>query len=298
MTRRFAGRADSRAGFTLIEIIVALGIMAFMLMGISKTLQSVRDTRDHIHNIQETQLGGPVILDLIERDLRGVFTTSLPAEYHLRVENRVVIGEDADRLDFITSTDSLLWQTEGDRLLRADVNEVGYCLRSSPANDDFREMYRREDFGVDEEPHQGGDYIFLHDKIVSFDVQVYAEDGEDAEPFEEWGLDASDPETTGLPARLVLTLVIEIEPRLLYETQSYMRIPQKRVFERTIRLPESLRAEPEDIVRLALPKPPSAAGAGEDELEGGPGEEGDEGIDGEPVPDGAPTGSGGPVSGG
>lgn len=273
------------AGFTLIEIIVSVGIMGFMLMAITKTLQSVRDTRDLIHNIQETQLGGPVILDLIERDLRAIYTTNLPAEFHLRVENRVQLGEDADRIDFITTTDGMIPDLT---VVCADVNEVGYCLRPSPLNDDFRELYRREDFGIDEEPHLGGNYIFLHDKVVSFNVEVYTEDGEDAEPLEEWGVNASDPDTTGLPARLVITIVIEIEPRLLYETQAYMRIPQKRVFQRIIRLPQSLRLEPNQLLRFAVPTAPSGAGTNEEELEGGDGSEGGDGATG-----GGTGGSGG-----
>lgn len=283
------------AGFTLIEIIVSVGIMGFMLMAITKTLQSVRDTRDLIHNIQETQLGGPVILDLIERDLRGIYTTNLPAELHLRVENRVQLGEDADRIDFITTTDGMIPDLT---VVCADVNEVGYCLRPSPLNDDFRELYRREDFGVDEEPHLGGNYIFLHDKVVSFNVEVYTEDGEDAEPLEEWGVNPSDPDTTGLPARLVITIVIEIEPRLLYETQAYMRIPQKRVFQRIIRLPQTLRMEPNQLLRFAVPTAPSGAGASQEELEGGDGEDGDGGATGGGSGGGGSTGGGTGETGG
>ena len=71
--------------------------------------------------------------------------------------------------------------------MRSDVHEVGYRLRPNPTDDDFLEIYRREDFGVDDEPFDGGNYTFLHDRVKRFDVQVFTEDGPDAEPLDDWG---------------------------------------------------------------------------------------------------------------
>ena len=41
-------------------------------------------------------------------------------------------------------------------MIRADYNEVGYVLRPNPDNDEFLKLYRREDYGIDEEPMRGG----------------------------------------------------------------------------------------------------------------------------------------------
>jgi len=263
--------------------------MGLMLAGITQILSSVRTTRDLVHNIQETQLAGPSILDLVERDLRGIFTTSLPTEFHLQVKNEVILGEDADRMDFFTTTDSLLWSGENERYVRADFNEVGYCLRPSPLNDDFLEIYRREGFGIDDEPMMGGRYTFLHDRVVSFDIQIYAEDGPDAEPVEEWGLDPSDPETQGLPASIHITLQIELAPRLTAEQLGHLRLKQKRSYERIIRFPEALRVAEAEVPRLGVP---TAGGEAADAPPGtGPG-----GAD--PDDPGSPDGPGAPGTGG
>lgn len=296
--RRPRRGGTGEAGFTLIEIIVSVLIMGMMLAAISQMLTSVRMSRDLVHNIREIHLAGPAILDLIERDLRAIFTTQIPRELHLKVENRVMAGEDADRIDFFTSTDSLLVRYEGERGVRADVNEVGYCLRPNPRNDDFLEIYRREGFGIDEDPQRGGQYIFLHDHIVSFDVEVYAEDGPDTDPLEEWGEDPTDPETQGLPTSLRLRLVIELEPRLLREQLGFMRLKQKRTYERIVRLPESLRMAEAAIPRLGVPTPggagadapPTAPGQGETGRESGTG--GGDVIVGEQI-DPPPTTTGG-----
>lgn len=231
----------ARGGFTIIEIVVTLLIVGLMLAGISQILTSVRYSRDFVHNVQEMYLAGPAILDLIERDLRGVHTTAIPLEQHLRVENMVIGGEDADRIDFLTTTDSLIWTVEGERGLRADINEVGYCLRTNPNNDDFLEIYRREGFGFDQEPFDEGQYGFLHDRIRQFDVQVFEEDGVDAEPLEEWGTDL-DEEQRGLPAWIRITLELELAPRI--KTERLKIVPaDKRVvtFQRIFRFPEIQR---------------------------------------------------------
>lgn len=271
-------RASTRAGFTLIEILVTVAIMGLMLAAITQMLSSVRFTRDIIHNEQEQYLAGPAIMDLIERDLQAVFVTGLRRADHLKVEDRVLGGTDADRLDFFTSTDSLLWQEEGDRQIRADVNEVGYCLRVNPEEEDFLELYRREGFGIDLEPHRGGNYIFLHDRVRAFDIEVFAARGpeDELEALEEWGQTEDDPEISGLPAFLRITLEIELEPRLLRET--LLRSKQLKTYVRIINLPESLRFENEnDVPRLQIP----TGATSQDEPATGPGGEGEGDGEGE-----------------
>ena len=68
----------SRAGFTLMEVLVTILIIGLMLASVTQILTSVRYSRDTIHNIQEVQLAGPAIMDRLERDLRGIFTTNQP----------------------------------------------------------------------------------------------------------------------------------------------------------------------------------------------------------------------------
>ena len=64
-------RRGTRAGFTLVEVLLTLLIMSMIMVSLTQILTAARTSRDTIHNIQETQLAGPAILDLVERDLRG-----------------------------------------------------------------------------------------------------------------------------------------------------------------------------------------------------------------------------------
>ncbi len=275
-----------QAGFTLVEIVVTVLIMGLMLTGVTRLLTAVRTSRDLVHNVQEQQLAGPAILDLVERDLRGIFTTGLPLKSHLQLRDNITLGLDADRLDFVTTTDSLIWFGEGERQVRSDICEVGYCLRPNEDDSDFLEMFRREGFGVDEDPFQGGNYVLVHDHVTGFSIEAFSEDGPDAEPLDEWGTNSSDVDTLGLPASLRLTLEIELQPRLLRETQGHMRQKQKFTYTRIVRLPQSLRREQKDTPRFAIPSPADPEGAGQEGSE-----EGDQEVGGG---GGAGGGRGGP----
>jgi len=206
-----------RAGFTLVEVLLTLLIMSGIMVALTQILTAARTSRDTIHNIEETTLAGPAVMDLIERDLRGIATFDRTRQLHLRVKNRVLLGMDADSIDFVTSTDSLASFQMEDRFVKSDQNEVGYRLRPNPTSpDQFLEIYRREGFGVDDDPFEDGTFMFLHDRVKGFDVQCFAKDGRDEQPIDSWGTDDK-PENIGLPARIEISLTLELTPRLVKE---------------------------------------------------------------------------------
>jgi prepilin-type N-terminal cleavage/methylation domain-containing protein len=221
-----------RAGFTLIEVLLTLLIVAGIMVTITQILSAARQSRDAIHNIQEQELAGPAILNQIESDLRALFAYARDPRLALRVENRVLSGFDADALDLVTTVDGVLpWrERSGQPFRRADANEVGYRLRPNADSDDFLELYRREDFGIDEEPFEGGKFALLHDRVKGFDIRVFREDGVEAEPLEAWG-GASD-EFVGVPHRLEIELTLELAPRLVREQLLVARntVTYRRVF--------------------------------------------------------------------
>ena len=257
-----------RRGFTLIEVMLTLVIMAGIMITVTQILTAARGSRDMIQNIQEQQLAGPAILQLIENDLRALTNYDRDQRYVLRVQNEVISGFEADSLDFVCTTDGLIPHREraNEAFRRADINEVGYHLRPNPDSDDFLEIYRREDFGVDDKPFEGGRFAFLHDRVKGFEIRVYKEDGPDADPLESWG--GENDEYVGLPARLELELTLELAPRLVREQLVVTRntVTYKRVF----RFPPSLTLAQEQGVVPLIPRitkpvvntPPGGGGGG------------------------------------
>jgi len=264
-----------RAGFTLVEVVLTLLIISGILLSLTQLLMATRRSRDTIHNIKEHQLAGPAVLDLIESDLRGLITYNRTKLLHLSISDDVMSGMDGDRLDFLTTTDNLAAVYEDDISVLYDVNEVGYLLRPNPEYDEFLEIYRREDPGVDEEPFANGTFQFLHDRVRGFEIQVYAEDGPDAEPLDQWGVEES--ENIGLPAWIEIELTLELAPRLARETVLFNSRERSTVtYMRVIRLPESLRLDESNIPMPMIPSPTGGgSGTGED-----PASEGDQGPQG------------------
>ena len=295
-------RAGRAAGFTLVEVLVSLLIIGGIMLSLTQLLEAARISRDTIHNIQETQLAGPAIMDLIERDLRGLSVYDREPGAVLRVRNRIELGLDADSLDFATTTRSLVPVEVAQRLVRSALNEVGYRLRPNPSDDAFLELYRREGFGVDEEPFEEGRFTFLHDHVKHFDVQVFAEDGPDAEPMESWG-DGRTNDSAGLPARIEIHLTLELAPRISREQLTIAPVNKRTVtYKRVVRFPEALRQAIQTAPRPVVPviKPPSelpsaTGGAGPG---GTPGSGGGPGPGGGPGSPGTKQGQGGTITDG
>ncbi|MDF1838173.1 MAG: prepilin-type N-terminal cleavage/methylation domain-containing protein [Planctomycetota bacterium] len=254
---------NQRSAFTIIEVMIAVAIMSMMLVTILQVLSAVRLTRDRIHNTQETQMAGPIIMDLITEDLRGLHILGRPAAEHMKINDRVLYGLDADRIDFITTTSSREPVMIDGLMRRSQVCEVGYVTRSNRDDDEFLELFRREDFGVDELPYQGGNYTFLSDRVKAFTIEVFTEDGDEAEVITEWGSEKVTNDTyKGLPASIVITLTLENTPRLLQEQLEFQSTARMTVtYQRTVRIPEAMRKQESEQVFLMIPSLPSENGA-------------------------------------
>ena len=250
--------AKRRDGFTIVEVMIAVAVMSLMLVSILKVLSAVRLTRDRIHNTQETQLAGPIIMDLIREDLQGLHILGRTKDDHLKITDRVQYGLDADRIDFITTTVSRepVW-IDGE-VRRAQICEVGYVTRPNPDDDEFLELYRREDYGVDDEPFSGGNYTFLSNRVKSFSIEVFMQDGPDEEPLMDWGNpDTIEEDHKGLPASVVVSMTLENAPRLLQEQLEFSSTQLMTVtYKRTLRFPEELRQDEDQLAFLAIPTVP------------------------------------------
>jgi hypothetical protein len=57
--------------------------------------------------------------------------------------------------------------------LRSDVTEVGYAIRSNGTD---KSLYRREQFGVDQKPYEGGDWFKVVGGVEEFTVEFFEKD--------------------------------------------------------------------------------------------------------------------------
>jgi prepilin-type N-terminal cleavage/methylation domain-containing protein len=180
-------RQRIEAGFTLIEVLLAVAITAIVMTAVGITFVGTLQAREDVTSLTESTEAGPKILALLERDLQGIWTYNIQGNRVLRGRNMDVAGTPADRIDFLTSTDSINLVTDSEgQLRRASYCEVGYWLKRSSDLPDLLELWRREDPLVDNDLLTGGQFQLVHDRVKEFNLTYYKTVGTEAEEFHEW----------------------------------------------------------------------------------------------------------------
>ncbi len=281
-----ARRAARTAGFTLVEMLVALLLTAMVMTSVFGVLHDAMTARDKVHNLSQLQRTGPLILDLIESDLRSLAGFNVAGRKVFQGRNLSLGGADADAFDFITQRLATVETPKDDRILgdaalfvRAPLCEVGYRLRQNPREPSFLELWRRESPLVDDDPFTGGTYTKVYDKITNFNVSYFEEAGVQARPEDTWAV----AEKEMLPQRLQIDLELEIEPRV-EATDRPLDFTRRRSFRRIYNLDPDLNRILLANLRPRVPDVPKA-----DESAAAPGAAGNQGKGGK--------GGGGPGSG-
>ncbi len=208
---RYPGRLRTETGFTLMEVILAITIVSLIMLTIYGTLYAMIDAKQQIEKEGIKAKSGPPIMKLIEQDVSSVWCMNIHNNDVFIGEDNTVNGEAADSIHMITATDSTIVEMSGEEAVRSDLCEVSYRIRANPSNPDYLELYRRQDFHVDDEISEGGRYELLYEHVKSFEVKYYKDLVEDADEYDEW--DAK--ERNRLPAAIEVILTLEIDPRIV-----------------------------------------------------------------------------------
>jgi prepilin-type N-terminal cleavage/methylation domain-containing protein len=165
-----------RQGFTLVELLLAMAVAAILFAGMFMTLDQVVRTRNDLSNQATPYVIGPAILDCIARDLSNVYFYDFVENNSFYGSDAQLNGREADAISFITLSKAFAPHPDLPAVDEFNVNrgrysyanEVAYvCRRGHPAGTPFLELWRREDFYVDDSPHSGGEFVLLYDRIHS-----------------------------------------------------------------------------------------------------------------------------------
>lgn len=165
-----------RSGFTLVELMLAVLLLALMMTVAYGVLVSTVQGQERIEEILASSEIGPAILAQICEDLEGAILP--PKEGEKEIEGFLALSRSApagerDRIDFVTSRLAYGSRREDEEPAFHSVNEVGYQLRDHPSESGVAVLYRREDYFVDAEPLRGGRLIELYDRVTHFDLQFW-----------------------------------------------------------------------------------------------------------------------------
>ena len=265
-------KARKQNGFTLIEVLLAVAITATVMLTVGTTFHIMLNARDVVDDLAESSEAGPRILNLIERDLRGLWTYNIKNNKVFKGTVADVNGRDADRIDFLTTTDSVGMVTDLQSVPhKTTICEVGYWFKPNQHLRDVFELWRREDPMVDNELNTQGSFQLVHDRIKNFKIRYYDSLGFEAEELLEWDTSNEDR----LPKRLKIEFTIE-RRRSSRNVVSDIEVEDFEGAEKTYirhfvfddRLNDILAANNARIP--VLPPAPDAAAAAEGEGEGGP----------------------------
>ena len=199
-------------GFTLLEVVVAVAIVAVVVAMVSMILQNTVEGQDMVREGLRVPKIQNAILGQIFRDFRYLYWDGFSGNAGFVGINKDIGGKEADAVDFVTARPSRTAHMSDDQArdnIPSPLTEVGYALRVNDRNSEYLELWRREDWFVDDNPVRGGKYTLIYDRIKTFHLQYFPipEENVSGEGVDEWDTRAKGR----LPYAIVLDIRFEVD---------------------------------------------------------------------------------------
>jgi general secretion pathway protein J len=202
MTAR-SHRARVQRGFTLVELLVAIAILASISVLIYSAFSSMKRSREGVERLQDRYREGRLALTRMTRELQSAYISlHAPILASLMVQKTAFIGTTgtpADRVDFDSFSNRRI-----DRNSHiSDQCELSYFGSADPDNSGVTDLVRRVSTTLDMDPKKGGRVEVLATDIDLFKLQYL-------DPMTNTWLDTWDTTQagTGQPARLPVQVKI------------------------------------------------------------------------------------------
>jgi len=159
--------ARDRAGFSLLEVIVATAVSSVILLMVYSAHRSIMTSVFDLTGIAEFHENITLAIRRMDRDISYAYAQKFNEHVCFIGGNRS--GQTSDgRIDFITTD----FQSESISLTpkrqnpSSDIYEVGYHLRPDREVPGLHQLMRRSDLHYDDNPLEGGDEDVLLDNVV------------------------------------------------------------------------------------------------------------------------------------
>jgi general secretion pathway protein J len=220
--RRRSAPAAAPRGFTLIEVMIAIGITAVIGVMVAGSFQRTYAAKEITEQQDERFSSARVTLTRLARELSQAFLSDQYDHKRFREPPTLFRGKDQGQQD------DLLFATMSHARLSRDVKEsdqalVEYTVEPDPERPGESALFRREKARFDETPERGGTKSIVCEHVSTFDVEYW--DWKRQEWAREWV-------TTGvehpniLPTRVRVRLGLKMPDgkERLFETQARVAI--------------------------------------------------------------------------
>jgi len=174
----------SRRGFTLLEVMVSLGIIGLITVLIYGAINGMSRSRDNMNHIGQRYHEGRNAVARMSRELSSAYISAhVPYTQVQYVQQTAFVGNDSssgDRVDFNAFVHLRLARNSHE----SDQAEVSYFLAPDPDQQGKVDLVRRESKYLDDDPGRGGIIQVMAEDVHSFNLQYM--DPLTSEWLEEW----------------------------------------------------------------------------------------------------------------
>jgi len=168
----FATRSPSRRrGFTLIEVLVAIAILAFIASLLFTAFSGLKRSKEGVERVNDRIREGRLAMAYMVRELQSAYLSLhepiAPVE---AVEKTAFLGHPGTpgaRVDFVSFAHRRLDRDAHE----SDQEEVSYFMAPDPEHQEIFDLVRRESSHIDLEPDRGGRINVLATDVDLFDVK-------------------------------------------------------------------------------------------------------------------------------
>ncbi len=196
---------SSRAGFTLIEVVIAIGVLAVIGILAFQTMASTLQARDWLEFQDDMDRSGRAAMERLQREFGLAYLTpNMAAQNSYRT---VFVGKDD------SDTDQAWFATRSHRRTKAnskesDQTEITIWCEPDPENRNRSVLLHRESQRIDQYPDKDGVIMPLARDVGRFDLRYL--DSVNGEWQDQWDTQGAEtPNRLPRAVQIVLTIVKE-----------------------------------------------------------------------------------------
>ena len=193
-------------GFTLIEVLVAIAVLAVMSSLLYGAFAGLKRTKEGVERINDRQREGRLAMARMVRELQSAYlSTHEPVPPTRPIQKTIFKGASGipgDRIDFTAFAHRRLERDSRE----SDQCEISYYLAANPEKPGVVDLLRRESSIIDLYPERGGRLEVLATDVDLFDVSFL--DPLTIQWLDTWDTTQSTGQLGRLPAQVKITLVL------------------------------------------------------------------------------------------
>lgn len=159
-----------RAGFTLIEVMIATAVMAMISGMLWYSFAQTFKAIDRVQADSDMYRQARQVTSRVPGELAGAFLPTIPSPTsNVKYEFIAEDDGDTDRVRFLTIAHTKLYRDANE----SDQAEIEYFTETDPKHAGLHRIMRRADAVPDDRPEEGGSTFVIAEGVKAFNLSFY-----------------------------------------------------------------------------------------------------------------------------